>query len=59
MKDLTKLSTLNIIANMTTLEQQIHLIIVDYNKMAQEMVRRMPKLQESNEFKPKVLEIRR
>lgn len=55
MKNIETTSTIEIITELTKLEQEIDLKIMKYNLLAQEIYRRFPLPEIEEEFKPKVL----
>jgi len=58
-EDIKKKPTVEILNEMNKIDDNIWLLIVKYNKLAKEMVARYPMVEKHDEFKPKVLSIRR
>ena len=52
--EIEKKPTVEIIKEMTLIDQQINILIVQYNKLQKEITKRFPTLESKNEFKPKV-----
>ncbi len=51
--DITKVPTVDLIKEMTKLDQDIELLMLKYEKVRLELVRRFPSVEETEEFKPK------
>lgn len=52
-EDITKVSTVKLINEMTHLDHQIDLLLLQYEKVRLEVVRRFPQVEEHEEFKKK------
>lgn len=59
MEEIKKKPTIEIINEMNNLDNEIWSKIVRYNKLAKEITTRFPQVKNDEEFKPKVLSIRR
>ena len=53
-EDITKEPTVNIIKEMTHLENQINIQILKYEKLKAEIIRRFPMIEECDELKLKI-----
>lgn len=53
MEDLTKTPTVDLIKEMTRLDYDIDLMLLQHEKIRGELVRRFPPLEQHEEFKPK------
>ncbi len=51
--DLSKVSHYEIMEEMTRLDKEIDILMLKYEKLRLEMIRRFPPLENSEEFKPK------
>ena len=54
MEEISKTSTIQLIKNMTLLDQEIDLMLLKYEKIRLELIKRYPNLKNSNEFQPKI-----
>lgn len=54
MEELDKVSLVDIIKEMTKLDQEIDLKLLRYEKLRLEVIRRFPFVENSDEFKPKI-----
>lgn len=54
MDDLSKMTTVDLITEMTHLDQEIDIKLFRYEQLRQEVFRRFPKVQNSGEFPKKV-----
>lgn len=52
--ELNKTPTVDLIKEMTNLDQQIELLMLKHEKIRLELVRRFPNVENSEEFKPKI-----
>lgn len=53
MEDISKTPTVELVKEITNLSQQIDLLILKYEKVRLELIKRFPNLKEDEEFKPK------
>lgn len=52
--ELNKTPTNQLIKEMTNLDQQIELLMLKYEKIRLELIRRYPNIENKEEFKPKI-----
>ena len=53
-QDITKRSTVELIADFTIFEQQIDMLTIKHEEIRKELIRRFPMIEDNEEFKSKI-----